>query len=621
MRGAGDTECPSQGVVRLDESTLGFVAGLYLIASGINLILAAFLWRRRNSGASLALMSLCLFTAIWNVGYGGALLSTDVDWWLGWGTVQYLGVAGLAASWLLFTLLWTNRRRYVTPWLIGFPLLEGAAVFLLVLIPATRHLIRSAPDITAPKPWFAVTGPLYWAHYFYITCLLTIATGIFLVNLWHQSTVYRRAVVVLTFAAVFPFVVNLAFNLRITEVDLTPIAFTVATVLLTWGVIRQGLIRLAPIAHSQVVAGLPDAVFVLDVFGHVVDSNPAAQRLMEEMRTEGGIIRRQLPSLLEPLAVPGSSQERVRVPDGQREFEVQVNDLPDEHGHEKGRILVVRDITDRLRAERQRTRILAEQARVAATLSRSLRPDAMPVVEGISFAAQYQAARGRELGGDFYDVYRCDDYWAFSLGDVSGKGAPAAAVTALARYTLRALTTSRLSSPPLAVKALNRQILQADDQEKYLTVAHGWCQAAADGAVHVDFVLGGHPLPILVPADASRLVETTGEPGTAVGLLATVELTNTHVVLQPGDALVFFTDGVLEARRGKDFFGEERVVAHLRSVRGAPAVEIASSLMQRTLEFQAGDSSDDTAILVIQAADPYEAPTVQLATYRNTTVR
>lgn len=589
---------------------LNFAAAAYLLCAGLSVLLAVFLWQRRSSGASLALMALCLFCGIWNLGYGGALLTQSRNWWIFWGQVQYLGVSGLAACTLLFTLLWTDRGRLLNFWLLGMPIIEGVGVLIIVINPSTQGLIRKAPDHFGPKPWKAVTGPLYWPHFLYVLCLLLLAMLIFLVNLWQRSRLYRRVAVVLSAAIVFPFVANILFNLNLTSVDLTPNGFTVALAILTWAVVREGLVRLAPVAHSQVVAGLTDAVFVLDLYGHVVDINPAAQRLAVDLRTTRGLVRRRLPQVLAPIAAkPGSHQLRLRGESGLKSLEVQVNELPAEPGHESGRIVVVRDITERQREQEQRTRILAEQARVAETLSLSLRPDALPVVEGISFAAQYHPAHETALGGDFYDVYRCDGLWAFSLGDVSGKGASAAAVTALARYTLRALSTSGQSALP-AVKSLNRQILATDDQEKYLTVVHGRCRAVTGGDVHVDFVLGGHPPPVLVPADG-RAAEPVGEPGTAVGLLATVDLHETHVVLHPGDALVLYTDGVLEARQGRSFFGEERLLEHLDTLRGVTAREMASSLMQCTLEFQAGHANDDIAILVIQAADPY-ATAVQI---------
>jgi sigma-B regulation protein RsbU (phosphoserine phosphatase) len=363
---------------------------------------------------------------------------------------------------------------------------------------------------------------------------------------------------------------------------------------------RQHLLRLAPVAYRQVVAGMSDAVLVLDLFGHLVDTNPAAERLLEPGPGPGGRRRRMLPERLAPWALGGGPGEVSLDVDGSvRDFEVQASELPDRRGRPKGRLLVLRDVTDRRRSERELAAAHAVQSGIADTLSRSLRPDVLPAPAGVALAAAYRpAGLGHEIGGDFYDVFACGPGWGFAIGDVSGKGAPAAAVTALARYTLRALST-RTSSPRRAVSQLNAQLLTSGTEEMYLTLAHGRFTPGPE-SVTVTFVLGGHPHPLLLRADAAEVC-AVGRAGTAVGLVTDTTLHETSVRLGPGDALLFYTDGVTEARRGDEFFGEEGLAGVMHGTAGLSATDIADRVLESVLGYQDQHAADDIALLVIQA--------------------
>ncbi|PIE26660.1 MAG: hypothetical protein CSA58_08385 [Micrococcales bacterium] len=571
----------------------------------MNVAVSGYLWSQQRSGAAIALGVLGAAIAVWCLSYAGTLLTTEPSWWVLWGDLQYLGIVLIAPAWLVFMLLWTRREEYVTGWTVALLLVEPFVLMALLLNPGTHDLVRSAPvtwDL-ADRPWATVSGPAFFVHFAYTVAILLAATVLFLHDLWRRSLVYREQVITFSAVAVLPFIVSVGYNLRLWRVDFTPLAFSVTLMVLAWGVVRHGLLKLTPIAYRRLVDVLTDAVLVLDVFDNVVTSNPAADSLLSKLPGERSGLRRRLPAVLGQVVKQDGNEEATLVLDGERRFwESQVSELPDADGRAGGRLVVLRDITARRRNELERTRILAEQARVAATLNRSLRPDTLPATPGVSFAAEFRpAGAGREMGGDFYDVYGTEDTWLFTLGDVSGKGAPAAAVTALSRYSLRALTTNRLLSPPKALQALNQQLLSGEDQEKYLTAAHGWCQVDG-GTVRVRFVLGGHPQPILVPVHGE--ITPVGSPGTAIGLIEEIDLNAEDMVLAPGEALVFYTDGVTEARCGRDFFGERRLIHELDRVRGAAATRIARHVLEAVLEFQQSDPVDDMAILVVQAPGP-----------------
>ena len=567
-----------------------------------DLVLALFVWSRRQGGAGRALTAVLLALTVWNLTYAAELLSS-LEHSIQWGDLKYLGIGALVPSWLAFVLCWTGHSRRVTPRLVALLAVEPVFLLAALAVPATHDLVRflDPADVRRGRPYFVSAGPLFWVHLAYLDVLMLGATAAFIVSLLRRSRAYGMQAAVLTGAALLPWVTNLGYNFGFRPldiVDLTPMAFTVAAAVLAWGMFRQHLLRLAPVAYRQIVAGMSDAVLLLDMYGHLVETNPAGERLLGAGRA--GRRAMLLPERLQPWAAGAEAGEvSLEVEGVPFDYEVQASELPDRHGRPKGRLLVLRDVTDRRRSDREVSALHAAQARIADTLSRSLRPDVLPAPAGVRLAAAYRpAGLGHEVGGDFYDVFACGPAWGFAIGDVSGKGAPAAAVTALARYTLRALS-SHDTGPRRSVARLNEHLLAGGAEETYLTVAHGRFTVGAE-KVTVRFVLGGHPHPMLVRAD-SGAVRAVGRAGTAVGLIADTSLHEATVSLGPGDALLFYTDGVTEARRGREFFGEDGLLRVLQDAAGLPATGLTDRVLAAVLDFQDQHAADDIALLVIQA--------------------
>ncbi|MDQ3896203.1 MAG: SpoIIE family protein phosphatase [Actinomycetota bacterium] len=261
------------------------------------------------------------------------------------------------------------------------------------------------------------------------------------------------------------------------------------------------------------------------------------------------------------------------------------------------------DATDRRAYERElldaRRRAEASEARarvLAQTLQQSLLPPAPPQIPGLDVAAVYRSAgHGDEVGGDFYDVFESrEGEWIIAIGDVRGKGAGAAVVTALARYTLRA-TALRMREPARVLATLN-DVLLREEGDSSCTVAYARVHCRPGEACRLTVGCAGHPLPLHVrPSSPPAPV---GEPGTLLGLLESIEVSDVTVTLGKGDAIVFFTDGVTEARRDKEFFEDERVAEVLYALRHEPAGGMAKGLVDVVVEFQRGEPRDDIAVLV-----------------------
>jgi PAS domain S-box-containing protein len=245
----------------------------------------------------------------------------------------------------------------------------------------------------------------------------------------------------------------------------------------------------------------------------------------------------------------------------------------------------------------ENARLFDELRANAEILQRGLLPRAMPDVPGVEIAARYRAAgEGLEVGGDFYDVFPSSRRtWGVAIGDVAGKGAEAAALTALARYTLRTLAL-QAKRPSEALAALNDAVLREAAGERFCSAIYGHLEPMDEGC-RLMWASGGHPLPYLL---SNNRVRQIGRPGTVLGVVTAAPSHDELVVLHPGEALVLYTDGVIEGRGERGRFGEEQLAELLASVAGADAESIAGAVERAAVAFQDGELSDDLAVLVIR---------------------
>lgn len=240
---------------------------------------------------------------------------------------------------------------------------------------------------------------------------------------------------------------------------------------------------------------------------------------------------------------------------------------------------------------------------LAGALQASLLPPSPPMIPGLDVAVRYRAAAGEgQIGGDFFDVFPLPDgEWAVFIGDVSGRGARAAALTALARYTLRAAAIGA-TSPSQALKVLNdvvRRELEAayEGDERFLTVAYLTIAPAEDG-FGLSVACGGHPFPLLRRATGE--VEEVRCEGELIGAFDAHESIDEKVQLDPGDLVVLVTDGVTEARRSGVEFGTDRLRRLIAQAAATTASDLADAIEREVLAHLGGRSHDDLAIVVLR---------------------
>jgi serine phosphatase RsbU (regulator of sigma subunit)/ketosteroid isomerase-like protein len=264
-----------------------------------------------------------------------------------------------------------------------------------------------------------------------------------------------------------------------------------------------------------------------------------------------------------------------------------------------GRVALARDnaglFSELARAERER-------AEIAETLQRGLLPPPLPHIPNWSVAAMYRPAGAEnEIGGDFYDAFRIAGGWMVVIGDVTGRGAHAAAVTAHARYTLR--TAAAITGDPVvALRTLNRELLARRGTALCSVAAMAMSE---DPTQPVRLAVAGHPPPLLI--DGASVVEAC-RPAPVLGAFSEDAWDLSATAVARDQQLVVVTDGVTEAQGEGGRFGEDRLRA---TVAGLSSPARAAQQIEGALhEFTADGLDDDAAIIAIApaSADVEPAP-------------
>jgi serine phosphatase RsbU (regulator of sigma subunit) len=238
---------------------------------------------------------------------------------------------------------------------------------------------------------------------------------------------------------------------------------------------------------------------------------------------------------------------------------------------------------------RERAREHSEET--TRTLQESIQPPAMPQIPGCELAVRFRPGDG-PVSGDFYDGFLVEPgTWALMIGDVCGKGAPAAAATAMARWTLRS-SLSQGASPAAALRLLNDVMLAHPEDQRFITAICMRVMPRPGGAL-VQLACAGHPAPVMVPADG--IPDAVNARGDLLGVFATVRLQTVEFELKPGDALVAYTDGVTDQ-------GPELTVTPEQALRDQPGTDAdqLAAALERLARRPHSRHPDDVAIVALR---------------------
>lgn len=245
-------------------------------------------------------------------------------------------------------------------------------------------------------------------------------------------------------------------------------------------------------------------------------------------------------------------------------------------------------------------RLFAERTQVARILQQALLPPHLPEIPDVEVSARYRTAEEQlDVGGDFYDLFQLPDgCWSIVIGDVSGKGSVAAAITGLVRNTIRAVSQPG-QSPSDTLRRANEVLLGQVDDTRFCTAALVHLRPGPTGAT-VWVASGGHPRPLVLPLEGE--VRPLACTGTLLGVVPDPKLSDVEVHLGRGDAIVLYTDGVTEARRDRQEFGEAGIAEALRQCRGRSAGTIADHVARSVHAWAGTGGGDDAAVLVVRRA-------------------
>jgi serine phosphatase RsbU (regulator of sigma subunit) len=240
-------------------------------------------------------------------------------------------------------------------------------------------------------------------------------------------------------------------------------------------------------------------------------------------------------------------------------------------------------------------RLYQQQKQFADTMQRSLLPRSQPEIEGLEVGEVYEPSARVEVGGDVYDFLALDDgRLAVVLGDVTGHGVDATADMAMAKFVFRSLAREH-AEPADFLASANDVICSEIGAGKFISMSY----VVVDGASgRVSGASAGHPAPRIVLPDGS--LRSLEAHGLVLGIDVGQTYTASRAELPPGASLVLYTDGVIEARRNGELYGDERLDALLAERHDLPARALAAAVAEDAREFAGGDLSDDLAVVVIR---------------------
>jgi serine phosphatase RsbU (regulator of sigma subunit)/PAS domain-containing protein len=246
-------------------------------------------------------------------------------------------------------------------------------------------------------------------------------------------------------------------------------------------------------------------------------------------------------------------------------------------------------------------RVLRRRTETADALRASLLPPALKPVPGVEIASAHLApTRGREVGGDFYDVYPTPGGWGVAIGDVCGKGEDAAAATATARHAIRVLAHST-ANPADVLRGANNIMLAEEFGGRFVTAsaAHlSW----HDGTLKVLLANAGHPAPLIIRPDG-RTEQVPGG-GVPLGIFPDPEPATVELELSDGDVLFCYTDGLADARSPQATYLEDSLADCLAQLAGRRAADIVAEMRKVVLDFSENVLRDDLTMLVLRAGTP-----------------
>jgi PAS domain S-box-containing protein len=337
---------------------------LLVTAATAATLLTLFAWRRRQAPGTLPFILLMLSVALWSLAYAFELGSPDLETKVLWAKIKYFGVVGVPAAWLFFVLMYTKREQWLSLRKIVLLTIVPLMTLILVWTNNLHGLIwsRIGPNSSNlfPMPVLA-HGAWFWVHTIYSYLLLLFATILVFEALVRSSHLYRHQTGGLLIGALAPWAGNVLYIIGLTplsNMDLTPFAFTLTGFALAWSVFGFGLLNIVSMARKEVIESMSDIIIVIDALNRIADLNPAAQGIFgvtasEAIGQPAAKVLANWSDLLaqNPKIAKAHSEIVLGEKEKQRYFDLNIFPLQDQHNLPTGRLIVLHDITERKQAE------------------------------------------------------------------------------------------------------------------------------------------------------------------------------------------------------------------------------------------------------------------------------
>ena len=379
----------------------------YVASAAVSGAVALVAWRRRHTVGARELALLMLAVSWWLLANALEASSVGLSTKIAWSVIAYPGIECAPVAYLAFVLAWTRQDGWLT----------RARLVLLLIVPLVsvglaatnewHHLLW--PTVTLIDAWGVTAvyshGPWFWVEAGYAYGLIAVGLVALVVATYRYPVVYMARIRLVLVASLVPVLTSVVYATGLDaslHADLSSIAFAIAGLMGAWAVLRSRLLDIIPVAWSTLVDALADAVLVLDAEQRVAAFNRAATHLLGTGASDVGQpfdqALRGFPDLVAICRATGDQEAEVPLRRGQSGppdaeegaarpsvaswFDVRVTDIGDGRGRDRGRIVVMRDITERRAFEDERRAVEEREVELEARLRQSAKMEAVGQLAG-----------------------------------------------------------------------------------------------------------------------------------------------------------------------------------------------------------------------------------------------